>query len=190
MRLCDSRLSTSPEAVLDRISALESRPAAAVQVSVPSVKEEKPAPEVNTKQEEAPMPDDAPPFDFDDVPPPVDAPPEAKGPELPKPLGSDMQKVAAEENLTEMIAYGDILEEIKSSDVMFFSLLDNSRGYLDGDVVTIKAGSMAVFMASADATKMTLVTECASKILGYPVTVKIVEDVSDAPKKNDDFPIF
>lgn len=194
MRLCDSRLSSSPEAVLERLSALESAPRAAAPasasvsaVAAPTV-QETPAPAPKT--EEAPPFDDAPPFDFDDVPPPMDAPPASSGPELPKPLGSDSAKVKADENMTEMIAYGDILEEIKARDMMLFSMLNDSRGYLDGDVVTVKANSMAVFMTSADPAKMATVTECAGKVLGYPVTVNVVEDAGDTPKKNDDFPFF
>ena len=191
MRLCDSRLSTNPEAILERISALETAPRVAAPVSTPAVAkvQETPAPAQNT--EEAPPFDDAPPFDFDDVPPPVDAPPMPKGPELPKPLGSDAPKVEADENMTEMIAYGDILEEIKTRDMMLYSMFSDSRGYLDGDVVTIKAGSMAVFMMSMDSAKKSIITECAGRVLGYPVTVNIVESVDDTKKKsNDDFPFF
>ena len=192
MRLCDSRLSASPEAILERISALEAAPrASASVVSAPAVSNAKEAPESAPRKEEAPPFDDAPPFNFDDVPPPVDAPPAGSGPELPKPLGSDSTKIKADENMTEMIAYGDVLEEIKARDIMLFSMLNDSRGYLDGDVVTIKANSMAVFMTSADPGKMTTVTECAGKVLGYPVTVKIVDDAADKKeKKEDDFPFF
>ena len=193
MRLCDSRLSSSPEAMLDRISALESAPrSAAVSAPAPVMPkaETKAEPEL-PKVQEAPPFDDAPPFDFDDVPPPTEAPPAFSEPELPKPLGSDESKLKPADDIPEMIAYGDILEEIKAKDIQTFSFLSNSRGYLDGDIVTIKAEAIAVFMVSADAEKMAVVTECASKILGYAVTVKIVEDGGDDNKnKNDNFPIF
>ena len=191
MRLCDSRLSTSPEAMLERISTLETMPRTVS--AAPAVKAQPAEKSVESSPkliEEAPPFDDAPPFDFDDVPPPIDAPPVSSGPELPKPLGSDAPKDKPIENIPEMIAFGDILEEIKARDMMLFSMFNDSRGYLDGDVVTIKASSMAVFMANADSSKKAIVEECASKILGYPVTVNIVEDTGDAPKKNDDFPFF
>ena len=190
MRLCDSRLSSSPEAMLERISALETSPRS-VPASAPAVTKAEPKPESKQQKiEQAPPLDDAPPFDFDDVPPPVDAPPAFGEPELPKPLGVETPKSKPNDDVPEMIAYGDILEEIKERDMMLYSMFTDSRGYLDNDVVTIKANSMAVFMTSADPGKSAVVTECASKILGYPVTVKIVEDASDAPKKNDDFPMF
>ena len=193
MRLCDSRLSSSPEAMLERISALESAPRSApVSTPAPAVpKTETKAEPQAQKSEEAPPIDDAPPFDFDDVPPPVDAPAASFAPELPKPLGSDIPKPKSADDAPEMIAYGDILEEIKARDVMLFSMFNDSRGYLDGDVVTIKANSMAVFMTSADTEKMAVVTESASRVLGYPVTVNIVEDTGDNKNKsNDDFPFF
>ena len=194
MRLCDSRLSSSPEAMLERISALESAPrsvAASASAPVTPKAEAKLEPEVPKAQEEAPPFDDAPPFDFDDVPLPTDAPPAFSEPELPKPLGNEKPKSKPAEDVPEMIAYGDVLEEIKARDMMLYSMFTDSRGYLDGDVVTIKASSMAVFMTSADAEKMAVVTECASKVLGYAVTVKIVEDSTDDNKnKNDNFPIF
>lgn len=190
MRLCDSRLSSSPEAMLERISALETSPRS-VPASAPAVTKAEPKLEPKEQKiEQAPPLDDAPPFDFDDVPLPTDAPPAFGEPELPKPLGVETPKSKPNDDVPEMIAYGDILEEIKERDMMLYSMFTDSRGYLDNDVVTIKANSMAVFMTSADPGKMAVVTECASKILGYPVIVKIVEDVSDAPKKNDDFPFF
>lgn len=191
MRLCDSRLSSSPEAMLERISALETSPRS-VSASAPAVQKAEPKPEPEApKQEDAPLFDDAPPFDFDDVPIPEEAPPAMGEPELPKPLGSDIEKVKPVEDIPEMIAYGDVLEEIKERDMVLFSMFSNSRGYLDGDVVTIKADSMAVFMTSMDSSKMDVITESASKVLGYAVTVNIVEDGGDDKKKsNDDFPFF
>ncbi len=192
MRLCDSRLSTSPEAMLERISALEAAPRSApvpVPAPAPAKKEGDPKPAV---KKEAPPFDDAPPFDYDDVPVPTEAPPAFGEPELPKPLGSDTPKPkAADENLAEMIAYGDVLEEIKAQNVILFSVLNDSRGYLDGDVVTIKASSMAIFMMESDEKMKQTIIDCASKVLGYTVKVNVVENGDgDDNKSNDDFPMF
>lgn len=190
MRLCDSRLSSSPEAMLERISALETAPRTAAFVSAPAVQKVQEEP-ISQTRVEAPDPEDVPPFDFDEVPMPTDAPPVMDGPELPTPLGGDVPKTKKTDDIPEMIAYGDILEEIKERDMMLYSMLTDSRGYLDGDVVTIKASSMAVFMTGMDAEKKAVVTESASKILGYPVTVNIVDaEDGDDKKKNDDFPFF
>ncbi len=189
MRLCDSRLSSSTEAILERLSALESAPRAAAPVSSPVKTEtaEKEAP----KSEEAPLPTDAPPFDFDDVPLPVEAPPVTGGPELPKPLGSDLPKAKPAEDVPEMIAYGDILEEIKARNMILYSMLTDSRGYLDGDVMTVKVNPMGIFMINADNGMKQTITDCASKVLGYNVTLNLVEDGGDNKKsKNDDFPMF
>lgn len=189
MRLCDSRLSTSTEAILERISALEARPAGTFPTPSP-LKEES----VNQEKEQtsdvpsSPVPEDAPPFDFDDVPPPT---PASFEPELPKPLGSEENTVKAPADESEMIAYGDVLEEIKARNMILYSMISDSRGFLDGDVMTIKVDPMAIFMIEADVAMKNTVVECASKILGYPVTVKIVEDSGDSKsKKNDDFPMF
>ena len=192
MRLCDSRLSSSPEAMLERISALEtmprSAPATSAPAPAPAKKEEAP---VKSAQEEAPPFDDAPPFDYDEVPLPDEAPPVMGEPELPTPLGSDVPKAKKVDDLPEMIAYGDILEEIKEQNMILYSMLTDSRGYLDGDVVTIKVNSMGVFMINADSAMKETITACASKILGYAVTVNVVEDIDDSKqKKNDDFPFF
>ncbi len=192
MRLCDSRLSTSPEAILERVSALEAAPRSApasAPVPAPAKKDGAPKPSV---KEEAPPFDDAPPFDYDEVPAPTEAPPAFAEPELPKPLGSDTPKPKAEdENLSEMIAYGDVLEEIKAQNMILFSVLNDSRGYLDGDVVTIKASSMAIFMMESDSGMKQTIVDCASKILGYKVEVNVVENGNgDDNKSNDDFPMF
>ena len=198
MRLCDSRLSTSTESILERIAALEARPAVAAASPAPVSAKKETAPEkAETRQESdipvPPVPDDVPPFDFDDVPPPTDLPPVAGEPELPKPLGSDAKNNAkpSGENLPEMIAYGDVLEEIKAKNMILYSMMNDSRGYLDGDVMTVKVNPMALFMIGADEAMKQTITECASKILGYSVTVKVVEDGEDSKsKKNDDFPMF
>lgn len=190
MRLCDSRLSTSPEAMLERISALESASRSSpVLTPAPAVPKAEPKAQ---KSEEAPPFDDAPPFDFDDAPVPTDAPPVFGEPELPKPLGSEEPKVKpADDSLSEMIAYGDVLEEIKSQNKILYSMLTDSRGYLDNDVMTVKVNPMAIFMISSDDGMKQSIADCASKILGYAVTVKIVEDGGDNQKKsNDDFPFF
>jgi len=191
MRLCDSRLSTSPEAILERVSALEAAPRSApvsVPAPSPAKKEEAPKPPV---KEEAPPFDDAPPFDYDEVPVPTEAPPAFGEPELPKPLGSEISKPKdQDENLTEMIAYGDVLEEIKAQNMILFSVLNDSRGYLDGDVVTIKASSMAIFMMESDLGMKQTIVECASKVLGYKVEVNVVESGDGDDKPNDDFPMF
>ena len=188
MRLCDSRLSTSPEAMLERISALESAPRSAlVSVPEPAKKEETPK---QTAKDEAPPFDDAPPFDYDDVPPPSEAPPSFGEPELPKPLGSEAGKKTAEDNLSEMIAYGDVLEEIKSQNKILFSVLNDSSGYLDGDVMTVKVNSMAIFMIESNTEMKQTIVDCASKILGYTVKVNVVENGDDGKKTNDDFPLF
>lgn len=193
MRLCDSRLSTSPEAMLERISALETVPrSVSSPAPAPAAPKAEPKPEPQApKQEEAPPFDDAPPFDFDDVPPPVDAPPAFSEPSLPKPLGSDMPKAKPADDMPEMIAYGDILEEIKSQNMILYSMLTDSRGYLDNDVMTVKVNPMALFMVDSDCAMKQVVVDCASKILGYTVTLNLVEDGGDNKKKsNDDFPFF
>ncbi|MBE6680723.1 MAG: DNA polymerase III subunit gamma/tau [Ruminococcaceae bacterium] len=194
MRLCDSRLSSSPEAMLERISALESAPrsvAASAPAPVTPKAETKAESEAPKVQEEVPAFDDAPPFDFDDVPVPTDAPPAFSEPELPKPLGSDKPKPKLADDIPEMIAYGDILEEIKVQNMILYSMLTDSRGYLDNDVMTVKVNPMALFMIDSDNAMKQVVVDCASKILGYPVTLNLVEDGGDNKKKtNDDFPFF
>lgn len=186
MRLCDSRLSTSPEAMLERISALESAPRSApVSAPAPAKKDQTPK---QTVKEETPPFDDAPPFDLDAVPPPTEAPPAFGEPKL---LGSEMSGAKKnDDNLPEMIAYGDVLEEIKAQSMILYSVLNDSRGYLDGDVMTVRANSMAIFMVESDFAMKQTIVDCASKILGYTVKVNVVENGDGDKKTNDDFPMF
>ncbi len=181
MRLCDSRLSTSPEALLDRISALEAGGASVK--TMPTALPTK-ADSVTSVKE------DAPPFDIDEAPMPTQAPAANDGyvPETPKPLGSDTPRIE-ESTGDEMIAYGDILEEIKARNVMLYSWVSDSRGYLDGDIVTVKVSPMAVFMINADEGYKNTIAECAGKVLGYSVKVKVTE-LDDNKHQTKAFPEF
>ena len=112
IRLCDRRLSDTPEGILARLSRLEERPAAAVAAApqVPSEappaaarpapqEEPPPAPAESAPAPEAPKPEpkpappvdpDPPPWDPDPVPPPPPPPPAPapKRPEPPRPVAA------------------------------------------------------------------------------------------------------
>ena len=187
MRLCDSRLSAAPEALLERISALETNGVAVKQTkNVPeqAKKVEKPSEDI------PPSLEDAPPFDLDI---PYDIPPEpvVNAPAVEKPKKEEKKAPKSENGLSPMIAFGDVLEEVKAKNMMLYSFVQNARAYLDKDTVTIKADAMACFMIEADENMKQILKECFDKILGYSVSVVIEQAEDDGKSSNtSDFPIF
>ena len=174
MRMCDSKLSTSPEALLERISALEAAPRAVAYTaerSTPVIQERNeenvPSPIVAPKQENA-------------VKEEVPLPPEPKD-ELEQLMesggadNSDNAEQGAAMTGNEMIAYGDVLEAVKAKSMMLYSLISDSMAYLDTDTVTVKTNSMAILMISSNDEMLQLLTNEICKTLGYTVNVLLAE---------------
>ncbi len=162
MRLCDSRLSVSSEALLERIASLEKNPVTYRAAEVPNnaqqateISESAPiVTEVHPQIEPEPVKEE-----IDDVESLIQA--EQK---------SEEPKAASGE---EMIAYGDVLEELKSEDMSFYSFIKDSRAYLDGDKVLIKVSPQMVFLASSKKDGIRLLNELICKTLGYNVSIII-----------------
>lgn len=203
LRLCDSRLSSNPKALLERISALESSPrTVAPPVSAPSpVPKEAQKSTDSAEKENAHISaiadpfDDMPPFDIDSMPPPPKS--DSFGMQTPPPTAPSTSTKASNKNApeetsekSEMIAFGDILEEIKSQNMILYSVISDAKGYLDGDVMTLSANPMGLFMINSDPDMKKTIVDCASKILGYQITLKLVEKSENKAKANDDFPSF
>lgn len=198
LRLCDSRLSSSPKALLERISALESAPRVLSQKSVaqslPVTDTQENIPvtkkESTSSSADAPTYDDMPPFDIDSmpIPPENDAFTAQVAPKEP-PVQKESEKNIAKDS-SEMIAFGDILEEIKSQNMILYSVISDAKGYLDGDVMTLSASPMGIFMINSDPDMQKTIVDCASKILGYQITLKLVEKSENKASTNDDFPSF
>ncbi len=173
MRLCDSNLSTQPSSLLERISALERGgfASAPVQNKTAPKPTSKPMPEKKetpTKQDiqDAPFDIDAP-FDFDGLTPPpednnfVPEPPDAPSDTQSKNYGGTM------------LAFGEVLEEIKNTNMMLYSMIADASAFLDGDNVTLKVNPIGVFMLTSDKSlHETIQNICCAK-LGYNINLTI-----------------
>ena len=169
IKLCDSRLSTSPESLLERISALES--------GVSNIPQTKPSQKTQIKPDkkiEKP--------DISDVPFIPDEP--KPTPSEPKPtiIEQPVQKPQSSQN--QMIAFGDILEQVREKSPMLYSMIVDSSAYLDGDTVTLKVPSMGYFMITSDKNHFDLLESVASKILGYKVCLKLEVLDQNAPSSD------
>jgi len=186
MRLCDSRLSTDPSALLERISALEASPRPAVQATA-AISAVQPA-QSQPAQDSAPAEAHGTSAPSDDelyglVPPPADDEPYAQSTSSSAP-----QKQASSEDGQEMLAYGDLLEIIKSESMMLYSMMDTGKAYLNGDVLTLKLNSMGNFMVSSNPEMMELITSRASKLLGYNITLNLTTLDKSGQSNSDSFP--
>ncbi len=68
-------------------------------------------------------------------------------------------------------AYAEVLEEIKSQNVMLYSLISSSRGALSGDNAILYVSSIAKFMINSDTALNSLIANICSSKLGYEVSL-------------------
>ena len=175
MRLCDSRLSTSTEALLERVAALESAPRAsfagapAVHREAP-VKEQQPAEEAVIYNE--PSADSG--YSLDGLVPPEEEAPE-KAPA--QTAAASSQKTSGSSNLgDEMLSMGEVIEAVKEEDMILYSMVTDAKGYLNGDVLSVKLNPMGYFMITSNDAMKEALTRICSKILGYSVNLSFLSD--------------
>ena len=197
MRLCDSRLSTSPEALLERVSALESAPRTgavyAPQSTVQNVSHSAsaPAPVTPAVQENVPSASSQGSDSYLDglVPPPAEEGENtsAQTPET-KPAPQDGGASAGFGD--EMMALGEVIEAVKQENMILYSMIMDAKAYLDKDVVTFRLNPMGLFMVTSDdSMKQTLERIC-SGILGYNVRVNYVSNETAKSGGPSAFPEF
>ena len=186
MRLCDSRLSTSPACLLERISALEKNPPvgnSSYQTPVTSSPQ--------TAPQEVMMPSDVP-NDFDSV---FEASlNEASGPAARKeaeqraikdaqsdseksvkaPSQGSSQKTGVGGLGQEMVAFSDLIDSVHDN-MILHSMLTNgdTKAYIDGDVLNLVLESIGYFMISSKTDMQETLAANASRILGFNVTLKV-----------------
>ena len=198
MRLWDARLSNSPEAVLARLSNMEAKlasgtfaapEAASKQTSAPAPR----ADSAPVKNEEIPLPE-APPEAFDAF----DTPPAAAEHQAPQkrvsPAKPDEPPVPSappqEEKGTEMLAFAELLEEIKAQDMVAYSMLSGAYAEQFPDKIKIYVNSMGYFMLTTDKAKNAMIESLASKLLGMPVRVEYARTTGNAIEKPVDLSAF
>ena len=189
IKLCDSEMSTSPEAILERIAELELKLSQGVSIKaekVPAqdkIADENSVTEPEQKDtpvfdEEVPLPDEPPVSEShmaENVP---SAAPEKKQQSKQKSESSANTKPEKDTEAVEMIAFGELLDEVKSKDMIIYSMLSESYADICGDVLKIYVTAMGYLMLSDDKEKTELITAIASKLLGMPVRVVFVQTTS------------
>lgn len=198
MRLCDARLSNSPEAVLARLSDMEAKLASG-SFSAPEAAQKHtsaPPPRADSapvQGEEIPLPE-APPEAFDEF----DAPPATSERHAPQkrvsPAKPDEPPVPPappqEEKGTEMLAFAELLEEIKAQDMVTYSMLSGAYAEQFPDKIKIYVNSMGYFMLTTDKPKNEMIASLASKLLGMPVRVEYARTTGNAVDKPVDLSAF
>ncbi len=184
IRLCDPRLSASPEAMLARLSEMEAKlvsgtyaaPKAEASPSAaeaPSRPDSAPTPDtVSGVNDEIPLPE--PPDEIPDdfvMNEPQDAGKAAKSRKEPKPAVAASAPPAPEKG-QEMLAFAELLEEIKATDMITYSMLNGAYAEMFPDKIKIYINPMGYLMLATDKSKTETIARIASKILGMPVRVE------------------
>lgn len=176
IKLCDPRLDASPEAVLARLSELEasvgSGAAAPLNTAVSSkaVKAEVKTPSAEKIKAEAPK---AKKTSSDDGKAAHSAPRSEKSDE-PVP----------------MLAFGELLDEVKSKDMATGSLIGNAQAFISGDKLLLRLNFFGHYALKNDVSKQELIQSCASKILGMNVKLELVLDDDSGSKPGLDLADF
>lgn len=192
IKLADPKLSTSPEALLERISDIEAKISTGGFVPVSSVREvSSDVSEISASKPVVAMPT-ASGYETEEIPLPDEPYNEAPFAETEKEQmtandSSEEKRDGSNDDYVEMLAFGELLEIIKAQDMITYSMLSNS--YADiykGEILKIYVNSVAHLMLSGDAAKNALIQGAASKLLGMNVRVEYV--ITTELKKRDNKP--
>lgn len=188
IKLCDPRLDSSPEAVLARLSEMESKLASgSYSVNAPKKETASAVPVSDTAQDGVTQPAaSSDPGPSDEIPLP-EAPDEIPEEALYTPPVSEKptKKAAPKEKApvtpeakpkkgTEMLAFAELLEEIKAQDMMMYSWLNGAYAEVFPDKIKISVNPMSYLMLNGDKEKTDIIAGIASKLLGMPVRVEYV----------------
>lgn len=188
MRLCDSSLSTAPEALLERISALEGRAISAVAVK----KEEAYVEEENTAEKTVEEKTNS----FGEGSYAAENVTTVREKASDKDKNDSEDKKAERENRdgkentvgSELVALGEIIEAVKAESMILFSMVDTAKAYINEDTVTFMLKPMGYFMLSANNEMLENLTRITSKILGFNVKIKLEGDAENEEKDDKPFP--
>lgn len=73
-----------------------------------------------------------------------------------------------------MLAFAELLEEIKAQDMMMYSWLNGAYAEVFPDKIKISVNPMSYLMLNGDKEKTDIIAGIASKLLGMPVRVEYV----------------
>jgi len=167
IKLCDPLLSTLPEAIIDRLSAVEEKLQG--DFTVQQKEKEFPKPNVVEKTTVA-----------------VEAPWEETKSEEPALEEKPAQKKAEKQETarTSMVAYAEFLEEVKKKDIVAFSMLVDGHAQLNESNVKLFVNSAAMFML-ANAKSRDIIQTCLARVLGYTVEFEMTKMKEE---KKEDLP--
>ncbi len=188
VKLCDARFDNSYEALLERLSELEAdlsgktvlqNSPAKAQMNAPE-KAPKAAPAPKEKAEPKPEPKSEKETEITEKPQKVEK--DAEKSEKPVEITEEkaVEKPAQSESAVEMLAFGELLDELRKKDLICYSMLKDSRAEIIGNTLKIYANSVARSYLSNYKDKAEFIENAASKILGMKVSVLLCEE----PKKN------
>ncbi len=185
MRLCDARLSVSPESLLSRISELERNGVSINNVALP-----KSSAETKAKKDDKKAETETPESDVLDVPFELDKTQTELKATLQEPVlkqPREEKQVKPSKEKYQMIAFADVLEDVRQNDKMLYSMIVDSQAFLDEDVVTLKVNTMGMFMLSSNEVLKQTLTDTISKNLGYAVSLnlEVLEDKEGDNSKAD-----
>lgn len=145
--------------------------------------------------EEIPLPEPPPESDgepYPDEPPLPQAAPAANAPKADrvtaKSTGSPAGRPARAEEppAVEMLAFAELLDELKAQNMIIYSMLSDAYAEICGDVVKIHVNPMGYLMLSDDKEKTAVIAAAASKLLGMPVRVAYVQAAAHASDSRPD----
>lgn len=185
MRLCDSSLSTTAEALLERISALENR---AVQTT--DIKREEKNDNANkTVVKENAVPGIASEHVTSENTPNVKPNNESE-------TAKEKENTAAPKRNDrkaggygeELVALGEIIESVKAESMILFSMVDTAKAYISDNTVTFLLKPMGCFMLKSNAEMLENLTRITSRILGFDVKLNVVGETGEGDRDEKPFP--
>ncbi len=167
VKLCDPQMSTTQDALLERISALEAKLAGGAYTAPEKqiTKQKATAAVPKTPAVTSNDPEQSPPI----VENSKDQTTESKAQEVVE------QKKENEEAPVQMMAFAELLDILKEQSMIIYSVLSDSYAEICGDVLKIYVNPMAYFMLVNDKEKTETITQAASKLLGMPLSIVFVQ---------------
>lgn len=160
VKLCDPQMSSSQEALIERISSLEAKLASGVPVKI----QEKPA---QKKQDIVKNTSEATAV--------IKKEPVEEIPAKEKSEDKTEEAKSGEESAVQMMAFGELLDIIREQNMIIYSMLSDAYAEICGDVLKIYVSPMGYLMLVNDKEKTETITEVASKLLGMPVQTVFVQ---------------
>ena len=189
IKLCDARFDNSYEALLERISEMESgiapKPSFAPEIAEKPAENPKKAAEKPAKEENTPAPQaEEIPEPVEEIPEPVEMPVEApvevpEEQESPKARPEEPKVPLQDGEGVEMLAFGELLDELQKKDMICYSMLKDSRALIFGNTLKIYVPSITRSYMANYKDKSELIESISSKLLGMKVNAVFAE----IPKK-------